>query len=93
MGPSDLYVKTGSIVTLTCVVSQGPHELGTIYWYRGNTYKNMHSIIQNFNLISHLFLGSTILDPKASNHPNDATYDYPGRISVDTEWTDALRSR
>ncbi|XP_069673548.1 zwei Ig domain protein zig-8-like [Periplaneta americana] len=35
MGPADLYVKTGSSVTLTCVISQGPHDLGTVFWYRG----------------------------------------------------------
>ena len=35
-GPTDLYVKMGSVVTLTCVVSQGPHDLGTIFWYRGS---------------------------------------------------------
>lgn len=36
VGPTDIFVKTGSEVVLTCIVSQGPHELGTIYWYRGN---------------------------------------------------------
>lgn len=35
IGPTDIYVKMGSEVVLTCIVSQGPHELGTIYWYRG----------------------------------------------------------
>lgn len=35
LGPTDLYVKMGSIVTLNCVISQGPHDLGTIYWHRG----------------------------------------------------------
>lgn len=35
IGPADLYVKTGSSVTLTCVISQGPHDLGTVFWYRG----------------------------------------------------------
>lgn len=34
LGPSDLYVKTGSSVTLTCIISQGPHDLGTVFWYR-----------------------------------------------------------
>lgn len=34
LGPSDLYVKTGSSVTLTCTISQGPHDLGTVFWYR-----------------------------------------------------------
>lgn len=33
-GPSDLYVKTGSSVTLVCTISQGPHDLGTVFWYR-----------------------------------------------------------
>lgn len=37
------------------------------------------------------------LDPKtmAAHHPNDASvYEpAPGRISIDTEWTDSLRSR
>ena len=34
-GPSDIYVKQGSEVVLTCVVSQGPHELGQMFWLRG----------------------------------------------------------
>lgn len=37
-GPSDIYVKVGSQVILTCIVSQGPHELGTIFWYRGKDF-------------------------------------------------------
>lgn len=35
LGPVDLYVKTGSLLTLTCILSQGPHDLGTIFWYKG----------------------------------------------------------
>ncbi|XP_012171928.1 zwei Ig domain protein zig-8 [Bombus terrestris] len=35
-GPSDIYVKTGSLLTLTCLMSQGPHDLGTVAWYRGS---------------------------------------------------------
>lgn len=35
VGPTDIYVKMGSEVLLTCIVSQGPHELGSIFWYRG----------------------------------------------------------
>lgn len=38
VGPTDIYVKMGSEVMLTCIVSQGPHELGTIYWYRGKHF-------------------------------------------------------
>lgn len=34
-GPSDLYVKSGSEITLNCKLQQGPHDLGTIYWYKG----------------------------------------------------------
>lgn len=51
-GPRDLYVKMGSLVTLACKVSQGPHELGTIHWYRGEcgvrtgrTGENMQSTL------------------------------------------------
>ncbi|XP_017059353.1 uncharacterized protein LOC108100115 [Drosophila ficusphila] len=37
-GPSDLYVKVGSSVTLTCLVKQPTstaQDIGPIYWYRG----------------------------------------------------------
>lgn len=35
LGPTDIYVKIGSAVTLTCIITQGPHDLGTINWFRG----------------------------------------------------------
>ncbi|XP_037711569.1 fibroblast growth factor receptor homolog 2 [Drosophila subpulchrella] len=37
-GPTDLYVKVGSSVTLTCLVKQpatSAQDIGPIYWYRG----------------------------------------------------------
>ncbi|GLV40495.1 defective proboscis extension response 1 [Carabus blaptoides fortunei] len=34
LGPAELYVKSGSAVSVTCVISQGPHDLGTVFWYR-----------------------------------------------------------
>ncbi|XP_041451919.1 zwei Ig domain protein zig-8 isoform X2 [Drosophila obscura] len=37
-GPTDLYVKVGSVITLTCVVKQpttSAQDIGPIYWYRG----------------------------------------------------------
>uniref|UniRef100_A0A6P4EH76 Hemicentin-2 n=1 Tax=Drosophila rhopaloa TaxID=1041015 RepID=A0A6P4EH76_DRORH len=37
-GPTDLYVKVGSSVTLTCLVKQPAttaQDIGPIYWYRG----------------------------------------------------------
>ncbi|XP_055641823.1 uncharacterized protein LOC129778752 isoform X2 [Toxorhynchites rutilus septentrionalis] len=37
VGPTDVYVKIGSAVTLTCVITQGPHDLGTICCYRGTS--------------------------------------------------------
>ncbi|KAL7026926.1 hypothetical protein ACKWTF_005237 [Chironomus riparius] len=40
LGQSDLYVKMGSKINLTCVISQGPHDLGTISWYRGSVRIN-----------------------------------------------------
>lgn len=36
LGPSDLHVKAGSAVTLTCVINQGPHNLGSVLWYKGD---------------------------------------------------------
>ncbi|CAB0035503.1 unnamed protein product [Trichogramma brassicae] len=36
-GAADIIVKTGSSLTLTCVMSQGPHNLGTVNWYRGDS--------------------------------------------------------
>jgi hypothetical protein len=38
LGPPDLFVKSGSEITLTCKLQQGPHDLGTIYWYKGKHY-------------------------------------------------------
>lgn len=35
LGTADLYVKTGSDINLTCKISKGPHELGTVFWYKG----------------------------------------------------------
>ncbi|XP_071053790.1 zwei Ig domain protein zig-8-like isoform X2 [Onthophagus taurus] len=35
LGPSDIHVKSGSSITLTCIIKQGPHDLGTVFWYRG----------------------------------------------------------
>ncbi|XP_037926328.1 zwei Ig domain protein zig-8 isoform X2 [Hermetia illucens] len=35
-GTPDLYVKSGSDINLTCRIPQGPHELGNIFWYKGN---------------------------------------------------------
>lgn len=36
LGPSDLHVKAGSTITLTCIINQGPHDLGTVFWYKGD---------------------------------------------------------
>ncbi|XP_060520013.1 zwei Ig domain protein zig-8-like [Cylas formicarius] len=34
VGPTDLHVKAGSSVTLTCIINQGPHALGNVFWYK-----------------------------------------------------------
>ncbi|CAO1319855.1 unnamed protein product [Diamesa hyperborea] len=36
LGPADLYVKSGSEITLICKLQQGPHDLGTVFWYKGS---------------------------------------------------------
>ncbi|XP_063698273.1 zwei Ig domain protein zig-8 [Culicoides brevitarsis] len=36
LGPNDLYVKSGSQIIINCKLTQGPHDLGSILWYKGN---------------------------------------------------------
>lgn len=67
-GPSDIYLKTGSLLILTCVMSQGPHDLGTVAWYRDN-------------------------QPVVTSPRNENDVDSEPRITVETEWSDALTSR
>ncbi|XP_053593130.1 zwei Ig domain protein zig-8 isoform X2 [Microplitis demolitor] len=68
MGPSDIYVKTGSVLTLTCLMSQGPHDLGTVAWFRDN-------------------------QPVMTSARSDNDIDQQPRITVETEWSEALTSR
>lgn len=67
-GQTDIYVKTGSLLTLTCLMSQGPHDLGTVAWYRGSQ--------------------PVVTSPHSENDVNGEP-----RITVETEWSDALTSR
>lgn len=67
-GQSDIYVKTGSQLTLTCLMSQGPHDLGTVAWFRGSQ--------------------PVITSPHSENDINSEP-----RITVETEWSEALTSR
>ncbi|XP_033336058.1 defective proboscis extension response 1 [Megalopta genalis] len=66
-GSSDIYVKTGSILTLTCLMSQGPHDLGTVSWFRGS-------------------------QPVVTSPHSENDVDGKPRITVETEWSDALTS-
>uniref|UniRef100_A0A182P5I2 Ig-like domain-containing protein n=1 Tax=Anopheles epiroticus TaxID=199890 RepID=A0A182P5I2_9DIPT len=34
LGPSDIFIKSGSEITMVCIIQQGPHELGTVFWYK-----------------------------------------------------------
>lgn len=64
LGQSDLYVKMGSKVVLTCVISQGPHDLGTISWHRGEYIEKFHLIYMRINFafskMPKTFLSSTL---------------------------------
>ncbi|XP_071636241.1 uncharacterized protein Dpr1 isoform X1 [Temnothorax longispinosus] len=68
IGTGDIYVKTGSLLTLTCLMSQGPHDLGTVAWYRGSQ--------------------AVVTSPRSEND-----IEAEPRITVETEWSDALTSR
>lgn len=41
-----MYVKSGSDINLTCKISQGPHDLGNIFWYKGKSIKKIKFKIQ-----------------------------------------------
>ncbi|KAL1502232.1 hypothetical protein ABEB36_007405 [Hypothenemus hampei] len=36
LGSVDLHVREGSSVTFICKVTQGPHDLNTVFWYKDN---------------------------------------------------------
>ncbi|XP_031837394.1 defective proboscis extension response 1 isoform X2 [Nomia melanderi] len=65
-GLPDVYVKTGSPFTLSCTMSQGPHDLGTVSWYRDSQ--------------------PVVTSPHSENDVNGP------RVTVETEWSDALTS-
>ncbi|XP_076234432.1 defective proboscis extension response 1 [Calliopsis andreniformis] len=67
-GSSDIHVKTGSLLTLICLMSQGPHDLGTVAWFRDNQ--------------------PVITSPHSEND-----IDGEPRITVESEWSEALTSR
>lgn len=50
------------------MMSQGPHDLGTVAWYRGDT--------------------PVMTSPRSENDVNSEP-----RVTVETEWSDALTSR
>lgn len=54
LGTADLYVKTGSDINLTCKISKGPHELGTVFWYKGKNSIEIHN--------KHIPLGEKIFE-------------------------------
>jgi len=60
-GPTDLFVKTGSVVRLSCVISQGPHDLGTVFWYKdGFIIMVCYTYIQSKLCFSLLFEFGTV---------------------------------
>lgn len=63
-----MHVKTGSLLTLTCLMSQGPHDLGTVAWFHGS-------------------------QPVVTSPHSENDIDGEPRITVETEWSDALTSR
>lgn len=48
----------GSKVILTCVISQGPHDLGTIAWHRGEFNKSFKCFlfVENGGVVDHMCL-------------------------------------
>lgn len=109
MGPPDLYVKSGSEITLICKLQQGPHDLGTIYWYKGKQSRfcctsdsSLFTTQSNPLIILSLVVPLNCDDAKQTSgndmiqtriHENDVNSDDVNRISVDTDSSDGLTSR
>ncbi|KFB50324.1 AGAP005068-PA-like protein [Anopheles sinensis] len=43
LGPSDIFIKSGSEITIVCVIQRGPHELGLVFWYKGSSLLEPHT--------------------------------------------------
>jgi hypothetical protein len=72
-------VKSGSEITLNCKLQQGPHDLGTIYWYKGEftiifahpTYLQHHKLNLIGMLSVHVNLNQHKLNLRKSNFPEN----------------------
>jgi hypothetical protein len=97
LGTPDLHVKSGSEIILTCKIPQGPHDLGTVFWYKG-VYCDSESFNSNFKFfliyILCLFsfcIGNNIIE--STTNENEIHIEDNPRIMVDTDWADGLTSR
>ncbi|XP_018797995.1 PREDICTED: uncharacterized protein LOC108974545 [Bactrocera latifrons] len=54
IGPTDLYVKSGSDINLTCRIMQGPHELGNIFWYKGTEIIDMSANLNEIDSVTRI---------------------------------------
>uniref|UniRef100_A0A182PV21 Ig-like domain-containing protein n=1 Tax=Anopheles epiroticus TaxID=199890 RepID=A0A182PV21_9DIPT len=95
LGPADIFVKSDSEITMTCVIQQGPHELGTIFWYKGrrkflelNVMRGMFLATRSDGISQN---GSTLIEPLTQE--NEVRSSENRRITVETDWTDVLTSR
>ncbi|XP_058121512.1 zwei Ig domain protein zig-8-like [Anopheles ziemanni] len=43
LGPSDIFIKSGSEITIVCVIQRVPHELGLVFWYKGSSLLESHT--------------------------------------------------
>lgn len=81
-------MKSGSQIILTCRLAQGPHDLGTVFWYKGKFLNLFYKTLNIIFLI--LKIGNNIIETVL--HENDVLSD-DHRISVDTDWREGLTSR
>lgn len=93
-GPSDLYIKVGSAITLTCTVSQpaqpttttgGDAGTGSIVVEKKVTTNDIGPI--------HWYRGSALISPLDLYSDGDNTLDFTRRISMESHLGDTMRSR
>nr|CAI5847374.1 unnamed protein product [Callosobruchus analis] len=82
LGPTDLHVKAGSSITLTCLISQGPHDLGTVFWYKGDNIIESSAANENDIDINRISIKNHWIDGLTSKlHISDAHLSDSGNYS------------
>lgn len=91
-GPSDLYIKVGSAITLTCTVSQATTQPATTAGADAGSIGEKKVSANDIGPI-HWYRGSALISPLDLYSDGDNTLDFTRRISMESHLGDTMRSR